>query len=65
VSHDSASASPLRSPVAAIIAVGEGYESKATSKNGIASAQKNGADAAVVDSRSGGRCRVARLYTLT
>lgn len=32
-----------------IIATGEAYESKAAAKNGIASVQKNAADAKVVD----------------
>jgi uncharacterized protein YegP (UPF0339 family) len=32
-----------------IIASGEAYESKAAAKNGVASVQKNAADAAVVD----------------
>jgi hypothetical protein len=32
-----------------IIASGEAYESKAAAKNGVASIQKNAADAAVVD----------------
>ena len=32
-----------------IIAVSEGYETKASAKNGIASVQKNAPDAAVVD----------------
>lgn len=32
-----------------IIASGEAYESKAAAKNGVASVQKNAADAALVD----------------